>query len=1119
MNMDIGILDPKGRKKNPLTNESYSKQYKKYALTNKGAWIDLPISKYRKELIEKIQNNRVNIITAGTGAGKTVIIPKCALHALNYEGKVVMTVPKKILALSNATYAAKTLDVRLGKEVGFKHSNSKLLKEIAIEHKGKEIVLDEDEESYSKTDTKLLYATDGTIVNNFLNDSDMTKTNAFDILIMDEVHERSIQIDQLLYLAREALRKNENFKVIVTSATLDIDLFSEYLAEFNPVVSDYAGKKSFNVQTIFSDRKIRDTSYIKEGVSIIEKILNQKKIKDKKNQNFNQGSILFFIPILSDAKKICEEIANKTFKSGTYSPYCVELGSKTSDENKKYAIHIDKYKTTEDGPYDRKIVASTNIAESSITINNLSYVIDSGYEWAVSYDPLRNAKSMSRERISKAQAQQRWGRVGRNLEGRIYCLYTEEEYESFEEFPEPKIKKENLDKVILNLSNMLEDDNQNVNYMSKILNEFIEPPRPKFIQTATDILKTIDCCDKNNNLTPLAKFLKTIPLKPQNARILVEGIIQNKKNIATIMACTLDQITSLKSIGKLKDLKPYVDETSDLLTIKNIYDAFSILSQKERIEFCEKGNLSYEQLDKLDKKIIDIVDLLNERKRMYSKHAIMKIMPSLTENLSKYENPIDYVYDILLSGYSANLSQKIGKDKYRNCMPSIVESFSLKNNTSIETKDVEYIIYGSYISSYERSNPNFITKIPIPVINNLKTLQKVKIKNCLKNKEGIELSEDVLQDEYYESVIKQLHIDNDFNNDHIFELNIKNLPNFTTSLKDDVTDLYPLHISANLANLPRLDQLLKQFDKEIIDVGFLTDDLEHGTDIIAKKSADTINLLKIVTYNYSNLKEKYDTKMAEIELKEKSISDFRNNLNKLKSDIHLIITKIEQHNKHLNKIKTKIKNFEKKSQQTSKQYTNYLEKVLVMRDEILPQYEKSIQNLTKSFESKKQLYNKKMNELTKNNNEIEIMDISLEILKNKLNQIILIKGGGLLSKNVIKYFGGKNLKEPIKMKLDIILQSNNKKKILNTKPEKLFEQFDDDEIIYFFKNIKVNDKFITYLDSIKLFALLKLLMLAKLKLINDKAHLIQISNILDIRIKKNMKIDDLKQIIEKRINI
>ena len=135
---------------------------------------------------------------------------------------------------------------------------------------------------------------------------------------------------------------------------------------------------------------------------------------------------------------------------------------------------------------------------------------------------------------------------------------------------------------------MLEDDNQNVNYMSKILNEFIEPPRPEFIQTATDILKTIDCCDKNNNLTPLAKFLKTIPLKPQNARILVEGIIQNKKNIATIMACTLEKITSLKSIGK--DIKPYIDETSDLLTIKNIYDAFSILSQKERIEFCEKGN-------------------------------------------------------------------------------------------------------------------------------------------------------------------------------------------------------------------------------------------------------------------------------------------------------------------------------------------------------------------------------------------------------------------------------------------------------------------------------------------------------------------------------------------------
>jgi len=1119
MNMDIGILDPKGRKKNPLTNESYSKQYKKYALTNKGAWIDLPISKYRKELIEKIQNNRVNIITAGTGAGKTVIIPKCALHALNYEGKVVMTVPKKMLALSNATYAAKTLDIRLGKEVGFKHSNSKLSKEIPIEHKGKEIVLDEDEESYSKTDTKLLYATDGTIVNHFLNDPDMMKKDACDILIMDEVHERSIQIDQLLYLAREALRKNENFKVIITSATLDKELFSEYFSEFDPIISDYAGKKKYDVQKIFLDRKIRESSYTDEGVSIIEKILNQEKKKDKKDQNFNQGSILFFVPILADAKKICEKIANKTFKSGTYNPYCVELGSKTSDQKKEYAIHIDKYKTAEDGPYDRKIVASTNIAESSITINALSYVIDSGYEWVVSYDPLRNAKSMSRERISKAQAEQRWGRVGRNLEGRIYCLYTEEEYESFEEFPEPKIKKENLDKVILNLSNMLEKDNQNVNHMTKILNEFIEPPRPEFIQTATDILKTIDCCDKNNDLTPLAKFLKTIPLKPQNARILVEGIIQNKKNVATIMACILDKITSLKHIGSLKDIKPYINETSDLLTIKNIYDAFRILSQKERIEFCEKDNLSYDQLTKLDTKIIDIVDLLNKRKRMYSKHAIMKIMPSLTENLPKYEKPIDYVCDILLSGYSGNLSQQVANQKYRNCMPSIVESFSLKNNTAIETKNVKYIIYGSYISDYQRSNASFITNIPPNVINNLKTLQKMKVKSCLKDEEGIELDENVLQDEYYESVIKKMHIDNDFNNDHIFELDIKNLPNFKTSLKDDITDLYPLHISSDLANLPRLDQLLKQFDKEIIDVGFLTDDLEHGTDIIAKKSADTINLLKIVTYNYSKLKEKYDTKMAEVELKEKSMSDFRDKLHKLKSNIHLIITKIEQHNNHLNKIKTKIQNYEIKSKKINNQYTNYLKKVLIMRDEILPQYKKSIQNLTKSFEEEKNLYNKKLDELTKNNKEIEIMSISLEILKNKLNQILLIKGGGLLSKNVIKHFGGNTLKEPIKMKLDIILRLNNKNKILNTEPNKLFEQFDDDEIIYFFKNIKVNEKFITYSDSIKLRALLKLLILAKLKLINDKVHLVQISNIFNINIKKNMEIDDLKQILEKRINI
>jgi len=1116
MNMDnIGILDAKGRNKNPLTNESYSKQYKIYALKS-GGWVDLPIAKHRKEIIQKINNNRVNIITSGTGAGKTVIIPKCALHTLKYEGKVVMTVPKRILAEQTAEWSAKTLDVRLGKEVGFHHGDSKLEKGRIIEHKGKNITLEEDEETHSKTDTKLLYATDGSIVISFLKDRDMTKKDAFNILIIDEAHERSIPTDQLLYLSREALRNNENFKVIITSATIDTELFANYFSEFNPIISEYPGTKQFSYEKQFSNKEIKELDYVNRGVAIIEKILNKKKTIDKKHQNYNQGAILFFVATLADGKKICEMIATKNFKKGNYLPYCIELASKVPQEHKDYAVHIDKYKTAENGPYNRKIVTSTNIAESSLTIKGLVYVIDSGYEWSVSYDPLRNMTAMGRKRISKAQAKQRWGRVGRETEGHVYCLYTEDEYNKFEDFPEPKIRRDNVDSIILNLVGMLEKDDKSVNNIIKILNEFIEPPNAEYVQSSIDILKTIDCTDENNLFTPLTNILKNIELKPQNARIIIEGMILDKKEISIIFACILEKINNLTKIGKLKDLEAYIDNTSDLITIKNIYDAFNSELPENRENFCEKNNLSYDELKTLDETIQKIKISLEKKKNFISKHAIMKAMPSLVENIPKYDERIHYIYHILLAGYSANLSKKIDEKNYRNCIPSIIEKFTLTNTGIKLDKNNKYIIYGSLLNINEKTIISLITMIPKEIINNLKKIQKQKLKICLKGEDI--LKEEDLEDEYYNSVIKKLHIDDDFNDDHIFELNVKNMSNFKTSLKDDITDLYPLYISPDLANLPRLDQLLKQFDKEIIDVGFLTDDLEHGTDIIAKKSSDTINLLKILTYNYSKLKTKYDNKIMEIEIKEKSISDFRNHLNKLKNDIRLIIDTLSKHNNQLNNMKIKIKNYEKMFNTNSDNYTYYLNKVSSMKNEILPQYEISVTNLEKSFQMKKNLYQTKLKELYIDKKKISIIEISLEILKNKLNQIILIKGGGLLTTNIITHFGGDKLKNPLQIKLNLILNSKKKKYLLFTDADKLFKNFNNDEIIVILKQIKVTEKYISYTNRQKLLSMLKLLILTKFGLINKKIHLLNIANILDIDLKNIANITDLKQVLQNRIN-
>ena len=174
---------------------------------------------------------------------------------------------------------------------------------------------------------------------------------------------------------------------------------------------------------------------------------------------------------------------------------------------------------------------------------------------------------------------------------------------------------------------------------------------------------------------------------------------------------------------------------------------------------------------------------------------------------------------------------------------------------------------------------NLITRIHKDVLNNLRKEQVKKIKNCLdteillvniqKNKE-------------------KLYVTDDFNDDHIFQLKIKEMPKIELSYKEDLNDFYPLYISPDLAELPRIIQLLKQFNTDLRDLDKLNDDMDYGIDFISQKATDTINLIKIISYNYSKLKEKYDTKLQEIEEKRQRVDEFREQLDNLKGQMRNI---------------------------------------------------------------------------------------------------------------------------------------------------------------------------------------------------------------------------------------
>ena len=1113
-NQDIGILDHKGYNKNPLTGESYSKQYKIYSLTSDKPWSKLPMAKYRKEIIEKITNNRVNIITAGTGAGKSVIVPRCALHAVNYKGKVAMTVPKRMLARGAAEWTAKNLDVELGKEVGFQHRDSIISAGTEIEVKGTIIKVTEDRPSYDKYLTKLLFATDGTINAKILNDKYQEKPGSLDIIIIDEAHERSNSIDLLLYLTKQILENNPNFKLIILSATIDTSLFSDYYSDFSPVISEYPGATPFKTDKHFLD--VPTSNYIKDGALTINNILKQKK---EKKSIFNEGAILMFVPTLGDARKVCEELKKLKIHEQGYTPFCVELSSKVPKQDKEYAVHIDKYKNAEGGPYSRKIVTSTNIAESSITIDGAGYVIDSGLELNIKYNPFRDSIKIEKAFISQAQAKQRWGRVGRRDEGRIYCLYTLQEYQDFDIFPEPEIAIKNIEELLLSLSQIAEPEigrkKINVNDVVNILENFITPPDSIFIETAIDNIKLIGCLDDSQNFTNVGLILGKLMLPVRFGRILLESIIYNEKFMGIKLTAILTAIGSIEGIigfSKIDKSNPFLNETSEVLTILNIYNAFSSLNDEEKeIQFCKDNKLKYDSLKKIEKIIDSIEQTLDEYPNIYRKKEILNALKIKEKDLIKYESSNDLAAHLILSGTVMNLSKKLKSGKFRNCIPNIIDSFSI-NKSTVKTIDSEYLVYGSIIT-FEGKPPTFglFTVLTDSVIQNLKKRLNNNYIQCLQKEEYT--PEDV------EKFKKRLQITDDFNNDHIPELNISKLKDFVASDTDtDWSLFWPLYISPDLAALPRLSQLLRQFNRDAADVGTLNDDLIFGTDMISHKASDTINLIKIVTGSYEQLLKKYNEKLEEVEQKEKAVNKLKDKLFEFKGQINIIITKLRQNSKQIRVMQLKLNTLDQKNKDDAHKHSKFLKSVINLEKVILPKTIEKMELIEKTFEKKKVEFENKVNELERKNEETQIVEDALNMMKTKLEQIVLIKGGGLVANNVVNQYGGL-FTNPLKIKTRSILKPLSNNKIIFKSNEQLIKKFDNEEIVHILNYNKVDKSYIINNDRNHLTSIFKLLILAKLNKINGKSNLKRIADILNMKNIHNLSEDKLKDKISKKIKL
>eukprot|EP00834_Sanchytrium_tribonematis_P004233 NODE_197_length_13258_cov_0.852344.p2 type:complete len:847 gc:universal NODE_197_length_13258_cov_0.852344:6301-3761(-) len=433
----------------------------------------LPIYYKKDEILNTINKNQITIIIGETGSGKTTQLTQYMYryyceNSNNHFGLIGCTQPRRLAAINVAKRVAYEMNTRLGDLVGY----SVRFDDMTSRH------------------TKIKYLTDGLLVRECLNDPYLSK---YSVIFLDEAHERSLNTDVLFGLIKQALRKRPDLKVVVTSATLDAEAFASY---FGAPVLHIEGR-TFPVEILYSKQPQSD--YVESALSTILQI----------HINEQPGDILCFLTGQEEIDFSCDILAERIKKLKYMNMEMIVLPLYASLPAHMQALIFEPTLVSQ-----RKVVLATNIAETSVTIPGIVYVVDSGYVKQSCYDPKLGMDSLVVTPISQAQANQRSGRAGRVAPGKAYRLFTEKAFKE-ELLPNaiPEIQRTNMSNTVLTLLAMGIYDLTTFDFMDK--------PSVKSINTAIEELFHLAAVDEEGLLTKLGQKMAELPLEPSLAKTLI----------------------------------------------------------------------------------------------------------------------------------------------------------------------------------------------------------------------------------------------------------------------------------------------------------------------------------------------------------------------------------------------------------------------------------------------------------------------------------------------------------------------------------------------------------------------------------------------------------------------
>ncbi|KAK7102488.1 uncharacterized protein [Littorina saxatilis] len=569
----------------------------------------LPMYARRQEVVELVRQNPVSVLLAETGSGKSTQVVQYLLEAgLADRGAIVCTQPRKVAASSLATHVAQELATNVGKDVGYKVGSR----------------------AKTSPSTKVMYMTDHALLNECLTDPDL---KAFSCVVVDEAHERSLFTDILLTMVKRCMARRPDLRVIITSATIDPQVFVRFFGNNCPVLR--VSGRAFPVDVVWQDSVSEEEN---DFGNYTEAAVNKAvEIHEKEPP----GDILVFLTSAVEIQRCCDTFQQRMADRTDFK--CLQLhGQLQADEQQKVFEPLERNK--------RKIVFATNCAETSITIDGIKYVVDTGVAKEMRYDPKRNLRSLNVTVISQSSAEQRKGRAGRTAPGKCYRLYSQHSFQAMDVISLPEILKTHLGHALLKLAEL---------GVTPDMYDFVQSPSQEAIDAALKTLHQLGAMQENV-ITDKGRWIARLPFDPKLGLMTLHGRDCGLLFDAIVLAALVSAGSGLFYRGVTEAEHANLDKAKltfshnggDSLTSLEVFKAWQGVEEKQKNKWCVENSINVKVIRGVRDTVNDVCKLLKNDLEL-----------QVTHKLSEDTGTLDALKKMLFICNAQNLCHFLGREK------------------------------------------------------------------------------------------------------------------------------------------------------------------------------------------------------------------------------------------------------------------------------------------------------------------------------------------------------------------------------------------------------------------------------------------------------------------------